>query len=283
MGLYKPDDATEKLLDLGFNSREMTWLWFYLNRNGCDFAPDEFNDANTREQMATRTLWGSRTKEQVDHEINRLLLPEEYLEWITKDARQLKWLTRRIRNGTTWFFSIRTPTALLGREFVVAMIDVWDVDSSEKIKLLSDLARDWNQHKNQDRIFRWFQDEASPQRCKLAWEWLSKNEPKLTCDWRPFDRYSQVLDFFDYTAFSEAEKILRIEAIKKRWSQQQYRERMVGKKQYNFMLSDETISRLDELAETYNLKRPQILDILIQMEAENGIYISEKLKMIRSL
>lgn len=53
---------------------------------------------------------------------------------------------------------------------------------------------------------------------------------------------------------------------------------MTGKKQYNFILSDKTIKRLDNLADKHNLKRTQVLDILLQMEEEKGIYIPERLK-----
>ncbi|MNC82874.1 hypothetical protein D3C75_1365720 [compost metagenome] len=58
---------------------------------------------------------------------------------------------------------------------------------------------------------------------------------------------------------------------------------MTGKKQYNFLLSDKAIKHLDKLAETYDLKRTQILEVLIKMEAEKGVYIPEKLKIIQNL
>jgi hypothetical protein len=113
--------------------------------------------------------------------------------------------------------------------------------------------------------------------------WLCKNEATFTQDNPQIESYDDLLKFFDQTPFSKDEKLLRIEFIKKSWSQRKYREKVVGKKQYNFLLSDKVISQLDVLAETHNLKRPKILEILIEMEADKGIYISERLKKTRDL
>ncbi|MFV2926885.1 hypothetical protein ACNIZQ_32015, partial [Pseudomonas alloputida] len=62
-----------------------------------------------------------------------------------------------------------------------------------------------------------------------------------------------------------------------------YRTKETDKKQYNFILSKKTIQRLDKLAEKYDLKRTQILDILLQMEEDKGIYIPEKLKPLKNI
>ncbi|MNC73203.1 hypothetical protein D3C75_1243630 [compost metagenome] len=69
-------------------------------------------------------------------------------------------------------------------------------------------------------------------------------------------------------------------SIKKRWSQNKYRAKNTEKKQYNFILSDKTIKRLDKLADKHDLKRTQVLDILLKMEEEKGIYIQERLKQL---
>ncbi|MCY1556671.1 hypothetical protein D9M68_934400 [compost metagenome] len=52
---------------------------------------------------------------------------------------------------------------------------------------------------------------------------------------------------------------------------------MTGKKQYNFIMSEKAIKRLDKLAEKHDLKRTQVLEILLQMEEEKGAYIPKKL------
>ena len=67
-----------------------------------------------------------------------------------------------------------------------------------------------------------------------------------------------------------------MESIKKRWSQNKYRAKLTEKKQYNFILSEKAINRLDKLADKYDLRKTEVLEILLQMEEEKGIYIPER-------
>ena len=110
---------------------------------------------------------------------------------------------------------------------------------------------------------------------------LCKYDPNLVIGKESVDDYSKLLTFFDQANLDYAEKFMRIETIKKRWNQQQYRLKMKGKKQYNFVLSDKANKHLDQLAETHELKRTQILEALLKMEAEKGIYMPEILKKIQ--
>lgn len=71
-----------------------------------------------------------------------------------------------------------------------------------------------------------------------------------------------------------------MDSIKKRWSQNKYRAKDTGKKQYNFVLSDKAIKRLDKLADKHDLKRTQVLEILLKMEEEKGDYIPARLKQL---
>jgi len=86
--------------------------------------------------------------------------------------------------------------------------------------------------------------------------------------------------FFDAIEVSDAQKKLDVASIKRKWSQQKYREGMKGKSQYNFMLSDQVIIHLDKLASRYEATRPQIIEALIEMEATQGIYLLQKIKKI---
>ncbi|MBB3243899.1 hypothetical protein FHW68_005484 [Pseudomonas sp. Tn43] len=282
MAIHDDDSLAKILGDTRCNSRHDTWLWLYLNIQNAGFSLDEFNGPSMRNRMAEFISRVPAATQAIEHEKNRLLLPEKHLEWITKDERQHKWLIPHLQqaHGAAYFFC---PPRLLGREFVVATIDIWNMDLAQKKAALNGIEHSWNQHKQQDHIFRWFNDKHTSQRCALAWEWLCKNKPLLTLGKAPINSHIELLMFFDQTPFSEAEKILCIETIKKRWSQQKYREKLTGKKQQNFILSDKAISHLDALAETYDLKRAQVLEALLQMETELGIYIPERVKRARSL
>lgn len=92
----------------------------------------------------------------------------------------------------------------------------------------------------------------------------------------PFDSYEGLLIFFDKANFVHEQKLFHVEKIKKRWSQQKYRQNMSGKAQCNFILSERAIDRLNKLATTYDLSRAQILEILLQMESEKNFTSRKK-------
>ena len=62
-----------------------------------------------------------------------------------------------------------------------------------------------------------------------------------------------------------------------------YRAKQNGKNQYNFILSDRAISRLDKLAKKHEIKRTEVLEILLKMEEENEHYILKHLNRLSDL
>ena len=207
------------------------------------------------------------------------IIPDDYLKWITNNERLIAWLLLQIRTQTRVYL-INPPPRLTGRDLAIAMLDIWAADLTKKTITIKNIENTWIQHIQQDHIFKWFKKENEPRRCETAWEWLKKNKPELVSSMAPFKNQKDLLMSFDLAQLSEAEKFICIDQIKKRWSQQRYREKLTGKKQYNLILSDNTIQTLDKLAIKYNLKRTQILEILIKMEAEYEQYIPEKLRQI---
>lgn len=281
MAVQRPTDSLSELMGSPeLSSRQEIWLWLYLaTRQNAPFHANDFKGHDMRERMAEFIQASGMNKESIRAEMSRTLLPDECLQWITTNCRQLDWLA--MRGGVAYG---NPPPRLQGREFVVASIEIADSDISVKKSELQSLESAWAMHKQQDRIFKWFQDgKTGSQRCSLAWEWLCKNRPLSTFNKMPFGDYNGLLAFFDQPALGDADKKLCVMEVKKRWSQQRYREKLVGKKQYNFVLSDKAIQHLDNLAVTHGLKRNQILEILIQMEAAGGSYIAEKLKVLKGL
>jgi hypothetical protein len=263
------------------NHRHDIWLWLYLNEHGAGFGPNELNGAGMRDRMAALLSTNPEAKKLIDSEKNRLLLPDKYLQWITEDDRQLQWLNPRLQAAIGWPAFEPSPR-LLGRERLVAMIDARNIDISQKIAILNSVEFSWNLQKKSDHAFRWFKDKNGPQRCAAAWEWLCKNKPFLTIGRAPIDSHKGLLAFFDQVQASEDEKASYISQIKKYGNQLQYRENMKGR-QCNFVLSEKAISRLEKLAETHDINRTQVLEILIQMEADGGSHIADRLKVLRNL
>jgi hypothetical protein len=280
-------DALEKFFgEPDRNNRHDIWLWLYLESyERANFDPDGCDGQTMRDAIAQFLSGTSITKEHIKSAKDRYLVPNDDLKWITGENRQLRWLITQLEDATNNNAS-DMPPRLTGRTLLVAMIDIWGVRLNEKIETLSRLQNSWKHHTEQDHQFKWFEDKKDgAKRCQLAWEWLCKNKPQLTQGSPRIDNHSDLLAFFEHANLNEAEKTLFMLAIKKRWNGDQSREKMKAdkKKQCNFTLSEKTIRRLDKLAETHDLSRTQIVEILIQMEADGGTHISDRLKVLRNL
>ncbi|MBK5549085.1 hypothetical protein JFU49_02125 [Pseudomonas sp. TH03] len=264
------------LSETTIDNRFITWLWLYFKNLHPQLDPGEFQSHGMNERMVEFISRYPNLKQEIEVTKIRLLLPNERLHWITNDERQNKWLI----NFLSWKIGpnqVNLLHTLSGRNLVLAMIDTWNIDPNQKLNEISLIETSWNQHKHTDNIFRWFIGPDENQKYTLAWELISKKNHPHTLNKEPFKSHQELLIFFDQTNFHLAEKTLLIDAIKKRWSQNKYRQKMIEKKQYNFILSNKSIARLDNLADKYDLKRVEILEILLEMEDKKGVYIQAKL------
>lgn len=81
--------------------------------------------------------------------------------------------------------------------------------------------------------------------------------------------------FFDQEDIGPNERVAIIQGIRQLWSKKQFNARSSDKKQVNVLLSKAVIAQLDALAETHGLKRAQIIESLVRMEADAGIYLAD--------
>jgi hypothetical protein len=270
------------------NNRNDIWLWLYLNVMWfARLDPDRCNGSTMRAGLAEYVLSKAAvTKESIRLARDSYLVPDEYLKWITAENRQLQWLSPEIEKLTGAKHKLSKLSRVLNRERLVGMIDIWNTGIERKIEGLERLQASWDRHIKQDHAFEWFEDKKYGQkRCAVAWEWLFTNKPRFTRFSPPIENHNDLLIFFDNKHFGDAEKTLFIAAVKKRWNGEQSREKMKAnkKKQCNFVLSEKAIRRLDKLAETHDLTRTQIVEILIQMEADGGSHVTDRLKVLRNL
>lgn len=254
------------------------WLWLQIQRDRGGLSPDIICSPNTREALVARTEetyvnW--LIAERAPHH----LLPDDYFKWLSNDKRQLEWLShyvrRELRPGI-----YPVPKKLLGREFVIANIDFLDADLNTKASILDRMRWLWNEHAKKDDVFKWFKGQEEESRCACAWEWLVEKKGPQTLGRDPIANHQELLIFFDALSVDDAQKREDVNAIKARWRQRKFREENKGKSQCNFLLSDKVIHELDRLAMKYGVKRPQIIEALIQFEVERGAYLPEKVKKI---
>lgn len=270
------DRLSEMLQEPHRNHRHDIWLWLHLHYNkAARLDPKTCNGLTMRDEIA-RALKNRRFFQScILQEKDRFLLPHGKLEWIAENERQYRWLLREIEQMTDLRLH-RDLVHLTGRDRLIAMIDLWDVDLAEKASETERLHRDWLRHKAKDSEFEWFADKKDGQkRCVCAWEWLEKKYLSPLSRQAPISNHQELLMFFDQENIGRSERTAMIREIKRRWSRKQFDERAADKKQVNVMLSKTVIAQLDALAETHGLKRAQIIESLVTIEADAGLYLAD--------
>ncbi|KTT13381.1 hypothetical protein NS2R_04830 [Pseudomonas oryzihabitans] len=270
------DALSELLQEPHQNRRHDIWLWLYLyyqRRLNLDLRT--CNGITMRDELAKNLEKRKYLLSRIPQEKDRYLLPNETLNWIENNERQLLWLTRQIQ----YISDMRLPIGLIhltGRDRLIGLIDIWDIEISEKERGIENLHWDWKRHTAKDIDFVWFADKKeSEKRCLCAWEWLKKNHFSMQRFQVPISNYPELLIFFDGANLSPYEQTAMIRDIKKRWSRKQFDERAADKKQINFMLSKTVIAQLDALSQKHDLKRAQIVEMLVAMEIEAGVYLDK--------
>ncbi|HEJ6046277.1 TPA: hypothetical protein SL824_003607 [Pseudomonas aeruginosa] len=232
-----------------------------------------------RDRMAEAIINQPGLKQSIENQKITDLLPEQSLQWITNNKRQNAFIIRKLteKTGITY---IGAPDNLTGRDLTIAAIDIWQTDKSQKSETINQIRSEWKIHTEPDHLFKWFDDLDEKEKLNTAWKITKDKYSFLVLHQNQPQERDDFIILLDSILITTPEKILLMNSIKKRWSQNKYRAKNTGKKQYNFILSDKTIKRLDKLADKHDLKRTQVLDILLKMEEEKGIYIQERLKQL---
>lgn len=271
----EPDQLARLLKDSTRNNRLDIWIWLCLYIHAeLDLERSTCNGETMRDEIAYALTRHPDLVSGIPTEIDRFLLRDDLLSWITNDERQYHWLLPRIDDLTGCKFP-RRLVHLTGRSELIAMIDVWRVNIEEKATEVKLLHQDWRRHIALDNQFEWFADKKEgSKRCICAWEWLKKNHLSLLSRQLPVSNYKELLMFFDRAKLGPHEQKAIIREIKKRWSRQQFDERNADKKQVNVMLSTDVTAQLDMLAKQHDMKRAQVIETLVRMETDAGVYLA---------
>lgn len=283
MAITIEDEFARITSNKALDNRVERWAWLYLQNKGFNLDFSKFGVPGSRDFIASIIL-----RMGFEHEIQRkskeLILPHICTSWIEKESkRQTEWILSYMRaNSFPLSFSNLTPR-LYGTDLIICLIDIYDIDPNSKATLIKSIEFAWKNHIANDYIYKWFKEKEEESRCSTAWEWFKEKRELLTAFQDPVSSYQELLIFTDKFIGSISEKILDVNAIKKRWNQKKYRNSLKGKKQYNFVLSDRAIEHLDNLSRIHDLKRTEILEIIIRMEAEQGNYIAQRMKILKNL
>lgn len=272
----KRDRLSELLNDPVQKNRHDIWLWLYLYYEfKADLSLESCNGETMRDEIARALERKERLVTRIPAAKDSHLLPDSSLHWIGDSERQYRWLLREIELMTGHHLT-RGLVHLTGRDRLIAMIDLWDMDLAKKATKVERLRQDWLRHKANDSAFEWFADKKDgTKRCLCAWEWLEKKYLSRFSRQTPISNYQELLMFFDEENFGPTELAAMISKIKNRWNRKQFDERAADKKQVNVMLSKTVIAQLDALANKHGLKRAQIIEQLIAGESETEIHLSK--------
>jgi len=274
------NDKLQKTFNsLNADRRFSTWLWFFINTNLQHIDLGEFGSPGMRDRMAELIISHPELKQTIEFQKSINFLPEQSLQWITSDKRQNAFLIRKLteNNGTHYTDG---PDNLTGRDLTIAAIDTWQTDKIQKSVIVNQIKSEWENHTDSDHLFKWFDGPDEKEKLNTAWQIIKAKYSYLELYKIQHQERDALIIFLDSPGITTSDKILLMNSIKKRWSQNKYRAKDTGKKQYNFILSDKAIKRLDKLADKHDLKRTQVLEILLKMEEEKGAYIPARLKQL---
>ncbi|MDZ4194266.1 MAG: hypothetical protein U1D65_19955 [Pseudomonas sp.] len=275
------DDHLSSLMENNtLNLRHDIWLWLWLNLKGANLQLEPSRTKGMRDTIANYIQTNNIPVEHIKNERNRTLIPDKEMDWLDGGIRQIEWLKSK---GLTLAptNTLPIPNGLTGKKLLAASIDIWQSDLSHKILVMQDLARSWLEHKKGDAKYKWFEDDKG--KVTTAWDWLIKNTTTIPYSQNPFETYDDILIYFDKSKLTSDQTTLYIDRIKKKWSREKYRNNLKDKNQYNFILSDKAIKRLDRIANEHDISRARVIEILIEQEAEKKLYVSEKIRAIKLL
>ncbi|MBV7583031.1 hypothetical protein KW851_09400 [Pseudomonas sp. PDM33] len=264
--------------------RDDIWLWFYLALRGkALYRSEALNPRTMSEQMAESIRHFRLSPEEIAVDQNRQMVSEEHITWISNCKRQLAWIQHRL----TCNKHIRTPdiysSALTERELLIAKIDCSGSAPRDKESCVIDLKQAWPEQMQLDKQLSWIQETNKSGAWQHLCEWMRKHQPEQKLPEVAPKDLQEVLIASDAWSWSDVERKYCISTARRLWRQTLRRKKAKGKKQYNFILSDKAIKRLDKLSKDHELSRARILEILLLMEDEKDLYLKEQIRVLRGI
>ena len=276
------DELQKELRGVIADNRMGIWLWFFMINNHPQEPVGEIKSPGMRDRIANTIKNKPGLASHIEALSATRLIPERNLEWIKDEKRQNAFITKKLDQAAGFSYT-QNPGKLTNRELSIAAIDCFPIDHMEKLLLVQHIKSEWELNSSTDHIFKWLDKGETVQKVQTAWEIINNKHQHLLNQHYQSREKDDLLIAFDSSTLTPSEKALLMDSIKKRWSQNKYRAKLIGKNQYNFILSDRAICRLDKLAKKHEIKRTEVLEILLKMEEENGDHILKHLNRLSDL
>lgn len=250
------------------DERLQTWLWHFLRGQNVYFA-QEVPGPDDKKRMGAYIHANAHHCQLALQRKGMGFLPSNEISWIKDDDVQVSFLSIFFCNELRSASSI-IHQSISGRRYLVALLDCAVLDLGFGVDLVRRAKLAWNQQVDGNRIFDWFNGAECAPRRDFFWDWMRRKFPYETEGRTNFSNHRDLLIFFDSSSFHFLVKRDIVRTVKQAWSQHLYRQKLEGKKQYNFILSDEANRLLNELARTYKMSRPKTIEYLVKEASMKG-------------
>lgn len=253
----------EECLNAYFPSERMrTWVWHVL---GQEYKGARIGGPDSKKEIGDFLGGTPGAVDRVMSAANRGFVPDDEFRWVDDSQVQDLFLKNYIKN----IHFVTRPDIYPGlsrRRRFVAFIDCASSHLEKKIAIVR-LAREaWASHSRQLRVFNWFKGKGEAAKCDFAWSRFVRLGSAVTSGRAPFIKQEDVILAFEASPLGDSDKQILLMKLKRAWTQDQYRKKTKGKKQFNVNMPEEVIKLLGDVAKKRKMSKTQVLEDLIRKE-----------------
>lgn len=287
MAVMRNDKLQRLLRNIVIDQRVCNWLWIFLKINYPQEHLGEFRSPAMRDNMANliQVITENYSEHNLINNIEKIkenaLLPKEEISWLSNEKRQTNFALNRITELNDGYH-LHAIDNLTGSALFITTLDTWIAPLLQKKYILNQIKNEWGQISSSGPSFKWLDKDDPDEKLQIVWSIAKTKFQALAFLPTPRDKEGLIANL-DNAGLNFSETVLLMQSAKRRWSQNKYRAKQTGKKQYNFMLPEKSIKKLDRIAERFNLKRTEVLEILLEMEEANGTHMKERTEFKKTI
>ena len=312
MAIQTKDRFSEIIGNSPTGIRIESWAWHYLI-NFCNF-PSDGNIKIADRNMMAEFIIRNKIEPTFCNTFKTSLLPDIKLDWISDDPRQIEWIKMRMgikqsgfldlkgynqwtmqnftntkslnltatTNSESDIKNLKIRNGLSDQDRIILMIDLDQNDLSIKESVINELKNEWMLRAKRDEIFDWF-SEYNSEKYKILDSTIKKYLSDRNFPSGVISSFQDLLIKFDHISCTNMEIVNLVEKCRVAFNQKIRRAKVDNKKQLNVLISKKSIDQLEKLASKHSFSKAQIIEILINNESKNEIYLNGRAEEIKKL
>lgn len=293
MAVRIQDDLADYLGEHTPNDRFDIWLYHHLRLKQGSQIQQTIGGTSDKRRALAEELKRLRIAATFVVALRKaMLLPEIEFDWFVDSKRFFMWFLAQsekpLANAHTElrYYGSRQ---LSYREACIVRTDIAEDPLQEKSLKLSDYKLRWQSCLRIGAEFSWVRGENEEDKVRLAFKEIANLWPQLIFPLLSFDQsvpntpvqsepktHEDLLIHIDRILITHPVAKSASKEAKRKWSQLKYRSKK-DKRQLNVHIATEAIKKLEAIAAKHDLSKAKVIEYLIKMESEKGLYISEKM------